>query len=820
MILAQALVGPAPRYEFATLGPWADNPNAAIIAALAGSALLAAIALLYWRERSSLSPAAMLPLLVLRVGAVVGLVLYGLAPEKRAAREETQPSRVTVLVDDSLSMSLANDGVASSDLTRAEAAVRLLEEGLLDTLRKQHEVLVAPTSDVRSGAVFPMVGQRDAAPAEAENTLSPPIADALAPRRAETRLGAIADALAPRRAETRLGDAIEQSVALAAGGPLAGVVLVSDGQSNAGASPELVAGAAGVAGTPLFTIGLGSETTAKNVLVRELIAPARAYPKDEIQLAAVIEQQGYDEVDCVASLFVRRSESSDEELLETRTAANVKPSAPLPVDFKVRPEQPGGYVYRISVKPVPGEQKEEDNAAEAEVQVVDRLLKTLIIAGGPTRDYHFLRDQLRRDDSFMVDVWLQSAPPSAVQDAEHMLAGIPEDEEDLGEYDLFVALDADWTRVSHEATEALSRCVSQRGAGLLFATGAVNTPRWLRENRGQSIVALLPVRPAAAPLLLGPTEASAATPARIKLTRAGQEASALWVLGDQQSSVTFWEEELPGFYTTAKVDAVKPGAVVYAEAVPVGDPGGENPLVVFAEQFYGAGRCFYIGAPEIWRLRSESTAAMRAFYTKLLQHLAQGRLLADSPAGSLLFERDRYNVGQTLTLRATLTPAAAADLDPAKPLDAQLELPDGTVQTLRLRTTEAAPSVWTAGVRAESEGAYRATLSLAVDDQPLSAKTQVLVPALERSQTQRNAKLLAEIAEQGGGRYYPTLEAVLQGGDQLPPLPELLVSRSETIVIYGAPDERFARQAARWLLGLIAGCLLLEWICRRAMGLA
>ncbi len=277
---------------------------------------------------------------------------------------------------------------------------------------------------------------------------------------------------------------------------------------------------------------------------------------------------------------------------------------------------------------------------------------------------------------------------------------------------------------------------------------------------------------------------------------------------------------MPGFYSTADVETIKPGAVVYAEATPRQDFDNKLPRVVFAEQFFGAGRCFYVGAPELWRLRAEDPAAMRAFYTKLLQHLSQGRLLADSPAGSLLFERDRYSVGDTLTLCATLTDAALTELDPDATLTAQLELTGGQVVSLPLARAESAGAPWTASLRAESEGAYRATLAIAGLGEPLAAKTSVRVPALERSRTERDGALLRSIAKLSGGHYYATQEAVLNGADGLPPLAQAIPSRTETLTIYGSPDEEFARRVSQWLLGLIAGCLLLEWTARRAMSLA
>ena len=43
------------------------------------------------------------------------------------------------------------------------------------------------------------------------------------------------------------------------------------------------------------------------------------------------------------------------------------------------------------------------------------------------------------------------------------------------------------------------------------------------------------------------------------------------------------------------------------------------------------------------------------FYTKLIRHVSQGRLLRGSTLGNLLVERDRYVVGNTVVVRAQLS---------------------------------------------------------------------------------------------------------------------------------------------------------------------
>ena len=84
--------------------------------------------------------------------------------------------------------------------------------------------------------------------------------------------------------------------------------------------------------------------------------------------------------------------------------------------------------------------KEEDERS-AKVEILDRKTKVLLIAGGPMREFIFLRNQLYRDRETEVDVLLQSAWPGISQDAHEVLYEFPKTAEELFAYDCIVAFD-------------------------------------------------------------------------------------------------------------------------------------------------------------------------------------------------------------------------------------------------------------------------------------------------------------------------------------------------------------------------------------------
>src|SRR5262249_46109766 len=133
----------------------------------------------------------------------------------------------------------------------------------------------------------------------------------------------------------------------------------------------------------------------------------------------------------------------------------------------------------------------------ARMLVVKRPLRILLFAGGPMRDYQFLRNLLVREvDKHRVElsIYLQPTPgqqerrPGIVQDVppERLLTQFPNRLQDesadkpderlynLAAYDLIVAFDPDWTRLSPEQLGLIERWVGTHGGGLVAVVGPGN----------------------------------------------------------------------------------------------------------------------------------------------------------------------------------------------------------------------------------------------------------------------------------------------------------------------------------------------------------
>jgi hypothetical protein len=293
----------------------------------------------------------------------------------------------------------------------------------------------------------------------------------------------------------------------------------------------------------------------------------------------------------------------------------------------------------------------------------------------------------------------------------------------------------------------------------------------------------------------------------------------LWLGNSAEESAAAWDS-FPGVYGFYAVKGEKPGATVYAR---FSDPeaGSSNDRPVYmAAHFYGGGQVFYIGSGELWRLRSLDPAYFEVLYTKLIRHVSQGRILRGSSRGSLLVERDRYELGETVVLRARLSDARHEPLA-EESVAAQLLRPDGTTEPIKLSAELDRPGMYIGQTMVLQEGTYQVALSPpGGSEEPLSKYLQVRVPDLERTHAERNEALLGTIAKETNGKYYKSFDAAIRGDDTSKPLSQMIPSRAEVKLVKGAPDQQFARAQMNWLLSIIAGSLFLEWIVRRMNRLA
>lgn len=791
------------------------------LAAAASLVVLAIIVWLYRRDSAELPPGLGVLLAALRLGAVAAIAVAWLDFDRTTETEVVFPSRVAVLFDSSASMTLedagagakatAGDPARTSGLSRSSRGVRLLEEGgLIEALRRVHEVsLWRFDADAEPLVVLPSRGiDGDAAPAgEAARSDQ------------EKSDESWKEKVLPRGFETRIGESIDRVLGREPQRTLAGVIVISDGGSNAGVDPAAAAAVAAKAAVPIVAIGFGSERLPVNVRVADLVAPSRVYPGDRFSVTGYLQPQGLEGRTVKVELAEAASgeKSGAGRVIDAKECVLGKDGELATVRFDVPGfDAPGrrGLVVRVAAPP--GDSVATDDAQASEIEVVDRMTQVLLMAGGPSREYQFMRNVLERDKSFAVDVLLATARKGTSQDARTTLSDFPQTPESLNAYDAIVAFDYDWRRLDPQELGRLERWVSRESGGLVLVSGNIFMDAWLAEPACNPVRSLYPLdltRTGSGGAADREKAGEEAMP--LDFSPDGLEAEFLWLGSTRVASQAAWAA-FPGVYGCYDATVPKPGATVFARARRSGGgrPGGGP--VFLAGQYYGSGTVVSAGSGELWRLRGIDDAAYERIVTQLVRHVSQGRLLRGSNKVRLLVDRDRFAVGGVVAVRVVMPEGkGSADTVP----DCRALGPDGAAVVVRLEADPLRPGEFSGSFVAGREGTWRIELTGGGDENAVTRSIQARLPERELEKPRLERGLLEQMATAAGGRAFFPDEREWKAADA-EELIRFLPDRTRREYQSGAPDRVFKERLNTLLLAAAAGLLCVEWIVRRLARLA
>jgi len=654
------------------------------------------------------------------------------------------------------------------------------------------------------------------------------------------------DMLVASGEESRLGDALRATLARHDPSTLGAVLLLTDGQSNAGVSPLVVSPLAARDGIAIYPLGFGSDKRPVNARIVDLDVPSRVYPGDKFSIQAVLQGSGNDPLTVQVQLIDAEepataaspspSTSGENatveggEIIDSREVV-ISPDGTLEnVQFEIKPSIVGRRRLTVRLVPPAEDQNETDNVRQARYEVVSRRLRVLLLAGGPLREYLFVRNLFFRDPSIELDVLLQTGQRGISQDAERILTSFPATAAELYEYDAIVAFDPDWLQLDAVQIDLLDKWISQQAGGLMLVSGPVHLPQWSAQRTEPRVGMLRNLFPVVLPTrgpLLTSGRVGGESILELKLSLDAARAAFLQLTDDPQSSRQAWQD-FSGVYDYLGVYEAKPGAKTYGTLVePSAMIDGKEP-VYLASQFYGAGRVFYQGSGEMWRIRGVSDTFFDAYYTKLIRWISEGRLLRDSNRGLLLVDRPRALVGDTIVVRAILTDPQFEPLRVPQ-VQAQLLTPSGRIEAIRLTPLEGEPreGTYAGRVLARESGTFevRLTLGDALDEQVLRQSFQVGLPTLELERPQRNDEVLMALAATTGGLYVPLGGTAQSSEDEsvsakLRAIPDAIVPQPQVTILPGTPDRDFQQRRNATFMWLLCSMLTMEWMIRRFHRLA
>jgi len=704
------------RGQFALLGAW---PKWMLVLLI-----LAAGAGLAWLIRSRLARAA--PVMrgwrawviwgLQTLMAAVLLVLLW-QPAITVAELKPQQNIIAVLVDDSRSMAISEDG-----LTREARAVQALQSGgVLASLNRSFQTRLYRVDEVPA------------------------------------RIDSLKD-LQPNAPSTRLGDSLKQLSEETSDLPIGAVVLLSDGDDNSGGISADAISALRARHIPVHTVGFGRERAAHDVELDDAVVAPRAVAGSRIAAKITLHQRGY------AGAKINLTVRDGAKMLASRTIT-------LGADGNLQTETlmfdiggAGAKTLQIAAVPLAGEENTANNTLTRVVNVGSEPRRILYVEGEPRWEYKFIR-QAEEDDRMvqiasMVRTSENKVYRQGVSDPKELVDGFPSRPEDLFVYQGLIIGSVEAGYFTPGQQELIRQFVDRRGGGLLLLGGqfALADGGWNASNLTDLLPTTLPVQAGTFHREADPKSGTTHTTA--ELAPAGVDSIITRLVDDPAANAARWKK-LPYLMDYEDPGTPKPGAAVLANLI---TPESRRLPLLITENF-GHGRTAIMATGGSWRWQMSSPLGDTAhdlFWQQLLRWLVSetpGHVTASVPA-QMLFDNGAVTI--TAEVRdQQYNPA------PDSKVEAHILGPSGVSALVEMTPVPDSPGQFQAAWSAPKTGAYLTEVTaqrLNNGPDPVTGTVkesgrdvltfQRMDGVAENFHTEQNRALLERLATQTGGQYW------------------------------------------------------------------
>jgi uncharacterized membrane protein len=598
---------------------------------------------------------------------------------------------------------------------------------------------------------------------------------------------------------TSLAHALERADQELSSVPLAGLVLVTDGADNGETEPGLLLPRLRARSVPVFTVGLGRERFARDIELTRVDLPRTVLKGTSVTAEVRVTQRG------LGGQKVRLDVEDSGRLLQSQDVT-------LPADGEagvarvhLTASEAGPRTLSFRIAAQPGEPIAENNRQDVPIEVLDRREKILYLEGEPRFELKFIRRAVAEDRNLQV-VCLQRTSANKflrldVDDADELAAGFPKTREELFRYRGLVLGSVEASFFTADQLRMIAEFVSQRGGGLLTLGG--------RNSFAQGGYAPTPLAEVLPVVLEDTREAKEPFFGEIKVepTPLGMSNGVTQLAATEDESAQRWKK-LPPLSTLNPLRRTRPGAV----SLLLGRGEGFGaPQVVLAYQRYGAGKslAFTVDDSWLWQMHADmplEDMTHENLWRQLLRWLVSG--VPGEVTASV--SEPRTSPGSAVTLQATVTDASFLKVDDADVV-AHVKEPSGTERTVSLEWSVGKDGEYSARFSPADKGDYEVRIEATRAGKVLGADTvqvQAAVLDTEYFGAEMRRPLLERIAQETGGRFY-TAQTVRS-------LPEDIryggggATVQETRPLWDMPALFLA------IIGLVSG----EWAYRKRRGLA
>ncbi len=697
----------------------------------------------------------------LRLG-LLGLVVFGLLqPTLVVSTVVPQQNFLGVLIDDSRSMSLADeDGTPRNAFVSSQLMPG--DNTLVDQLAEGFVLRYFRFSDV---------ARRVASPAE---------------------LGFAG----PR---TDLATALDAARQELSGVPLSGLVVVTDGADTGDRPIAEALVPLQAAGVPVFTVGLGEEVIRPDIEVGRVELPRQILEGSTVLVDVMVTQHGMGQGP--VPLIVE----DDLRILSEETIQLGPDGEPGVARVSLQLGEGGPHRVRFRIPPQPGERVARNNAREVLVEVQGQREKILYFEGEPRFEVKFTRRAVEEDENLQLVILQRTAESKflrlSVTDSTELQFGFPTSREELYRYRGLILGSVEASHFTYDQLSMIADFVSERGGGLLFLGGrsAFAEGGWA----GTPVEDVMPV-------VLGlPASGSDGffTEVAVRPTPAGlshptvQLDAALDQVSDRWSA-------LPPLTIVNRITDTKPGATALLTGA---SPDMTEDQVVLAFQRYGRGKAaaFTVQDSWLWQMHADVPVEDRShesFWQQMLRWLVDG---VPTPVAATV-DRERVDPGSALRLTATIADSTYIEVNDADVV-ARVTTPTGAIEEVPLGWTVERDGEYAGELRPSEEGEYEVEIVAERDGATLGTSRTYFRAGPGDEEffgAGRRTAFLQRVAAETGGQSYT---------------PETVSSLPEDISVTGA-GVTLVEDRDLWDMPILFLLMLLlmgsEWAFRRIRGLA
>ena len=544
---------------------------------------------------------------------------------------------------------------------------------------------------------------------------------------------------APGGDVTYLGDAVQQLVDEAAGRPIAGVLLFSDGQNTGGRPPSEAAHAAARAGASIFGVPVGSAVRVRDLAIVDVFTSGQVSVGDKAQVAVTLESEGFNGRPVTVELM------DGEKLLDSKEIV-LRGAEQQQLELTFEATEPGARYLTVNV-PVQPEEPEElkaNNSDVAFVRVSKEKVKVLYIEGLPRWDFRFLKNAMRRDHGLGGR---QKDEPDLLLDSElrrkpaGQPLGWPEDLDQLAEYHTIILGDIAADRLPPGFLELLVKAVQDRGVGLIVAAG----PQYMPHLYSKELQEMLPVR---LKKNKGGAQAAVYNPFRLELAPEGAIHEVLRLYDDTGRNQNVWSHMPPYFWCAAAERPASAATVLVYNPSEQG-PFGKMPLIAY--HYFGRGRVMFVGTDSTWLWRQN--VGDRFFYKFWGQSLrfVSRRDESESTRTRIEVQPVRVQPGESAQVELMAFRSGGA---PRKERKLSVNVTGGREKPHKVEVV-ADPHVkgrYTGKFTPRNAGNYQVTYNPGGNDDKVEAKIRVMPAADEFRHPNLNRATLEALSNTSGGQ--------------------------------------------------------------------